>query len=276
MRVLQRLTTAALRRKAFLFVVFFMVGWVADRTGITPRCLQSPHGERPVDIVRVLDGDTVVDSCDNRLRIVGIDTPERDTPWGPAAADFTRAWLAAAPAELTVLHCKPAPEDRYGRRLVRLHRGDGHDLSADLLAAGWAYPLHMAPCGTPWQADDLQAFRDAKAARRGLWRNWDARPRDVRTALAERGWLRVRGEVSTISPRGEDTALRLRGGRGLSVTLSGEAARADLQVGDVIIVEGWIGPRSPARMRVRDSDAIHKVAISSARRRGSAGRGPTH
>ncbi len=275
MRLARRLTLAIARHKALLFVCIFSTGWAADRIGLTPRCWQSPHGVRSVDIVRVLDGDTVVDSCDRRLRIVGIDTPERDTAWGPTAAEYTRTWLAAAPDGLTMRHCKPAPEDRYGRRLVRLQRRDGHDLSSDLLAAGWAYPLHMPPCGTPWQVDDLTVFRAAKAAGRGMWQTWDPRPRNVGAALAERGWLRVRGEIATVATRGKEKTLRLRGGRGLSVTLSGSASELVLGVGDTLELEGWIGPRNPARMRVRDQQDIQVLAVSSVRRRGSADKDPT-
>lgn len=276
MRSIRRWPRVLLRRSSFLIVFLLFLGWAADRGDLTPRCLRAPHGERPVAITRVVDGDTLADDCDRRLRIVGVDTPERDTPWGPTATAFTRDWIAADPDGLTVLHCRAAPEDRYGRRLVRLRRRDGEDLATALLRAGQAWPLHMPPCGTPWQSTDLAAFREARDARRGLWHDWDGRPHSVSNALAVRGWLRVRGEIAAIgAPEGSVRSLRLAGGRGLRVDLSGAwAAALPLAVGDVVEVEGWIGSRNPARMRVRDREALRTTPVNSSRRSGTSGTGP--
>lgn len=245
-----------LRRPAFFFVSFFCLAWLCDRAGALPTCWLTPHGTRRIEVVRVLDGDTIEDACGYHLRLVGVDAPEKDTPWGPAAAEFTRTWLAAAGNELRVSYCRPAPEDRYGRRLGRLHLRNGEHLATALLAAGRAYPLHIAPCGTAWQVDDLAAFHAARQKRRGQWRNWDERPHDVRQAIAERGWLRVAGTAISRFDDADRTTVRLRGGRGLRVEFYGEAIARAPAIGESVTLEGWIGANGPAVMRIRDPWAV--------------------
>lgn len=259
-----------LRRPAFLFVSFFCLAWLSDRAGALPTCWLTPHGTRKIEVVRVLDGDTIEDACGYRLRLVGVDTPEKDTPWGPAAAEFTRTWLAAAGDDLRVSYCRPAPEDRYGRRLGRLHLRNGEHLATALLAAGRAYPLHMAPCGTPWQVGDLAAFHAAREARRGQWAHWDEAPRDVRRAIAERGWLQVAGTPTSRYDEVDRSTIRLRGGRGLRVEFYGDAITRAPAVGQPVTLEGWIGAKGPAVMRIRDPRAV----VSAWSPSGSSGKAP--
>ena len=145
------------------------VAYAADRAAVTPTCLRQPQGKQIVEIRHVTDGDTVVDNCGRAIRIIGVDTPEVDTRWGPQATEFTEQWLSPLTAPVTLDICDEQPTDRYGRLLARVVRQDGQDLSLALLRQGWAWPFSLAPCGEAALEADRLAFYNALSDQRGLW-----------------------------------------------------------------------------------------------------------
>lgn len=90
-------------------------------------------------VVNVLDGDTVQvlgqDNTNVRVRLSGIDAPEKDQPWGQQSKKF----LIKAVASKTVSVTGDA-HDKYGRLLGTLWL-NGTDINASMVAAGyaWAY-----------------------------------------------------------------------------------------------------------------------------------------
>jgi micrococcal nuclease len=119
-------------------------------------------------VTRIIDGDTLeVLTADNeklKVRLEGIDTPERDQPFGDSAT-----------LHLTKLaHDKPcvlvsSSKDQYGRTL------------ADVLVDGKSLNLQMVEAGLAWHYvyyNKEQRFADAEAMARGekigLWK--DAEP----------------------------------------------------------------------------------------------------
>lgn len=115
-------------------------------------------------VLRVIDGDTVdvrLASGRVRVRLHGIDAPERDQPGGEQA---TR-WLAEAVQDRDVL-LEPVSQDQYERLLAIVHL-EGRDMNRALVEAGhaWAYRRYLR------RADralcTLEA--EARAARRGVW-----------------------------------------------------------------------------------------------------------
>jgi len=98
------------------------------------------HGEvipGESDGLVVLDGDSVRLSNGERVRLLGVDTPEMGQPFSEAAKAFTQSFLADA--TVRVVPAKPK-RDRYGRLLADLTVSDG-SLSEALLDAGlaWVY-----------------------------------------------------------------------------------------------------------------------------------------
>lgn len=123
--------------------------------------------------VDVGDGDTVVirwdDGDDERIRILGIDTPEVahpqygwhfDQPFGPEAAAFAAGVFAAAE---TVQVLRAAETDGYGRTLGYLFV-NGRNYSVLAVAAGFAAESvsHYGDNGFPEEAEAvLAASREA-------------------------------------------------------------------------------------------------------------------
>lgn len=123
-------------------------------------------GER-VTLVRITDGDTIrVDAGgrEERVRLIGIDTPERDECYFREATEHLRSLLEERP--LTMVR-DVSDRDRYGR-LLRYLYVDGRFVNALMVRDGYAsaatYPPDVA------HAPELVAAeREARLAGRGLW-----------------------------------------------------------------------------------------------------------
>ena len=89
---------------------------------------------------RAIDGDSVEVACLDwpqmiRLRIYGIDTPERgELGYSEATDAMTKLLEAQALAGFVV------DTDRYGRLVTRLQNHFGLDLSCAMVRGGWAIP----------------------------------------------------------------------------------------------------------------------------------------
>ena len=127
-------------------------------------------------LVRVIDGDTIdvtIDGSEERVRLIGIDTPETkkpDTPiecFGPEASDFTHSLLPDG----TALHLERDVEarDAYGRLLAYVYRvDDGLFVNMEIMRRGYARPLTFPPNIN--HADGfVAAARSAREANAGLW-----------------------------------------------------------------------------------------------------------
>ena len=92
----------------------------------------APHYEGQV--TRVVDGDTFyLDSVETRIRIWGLDAPERGERGGNAA---TRALREIAHGRR--LDCKQVDIDRYGRIVGQCFLPDGRDVAALMIESGTA------------------------------------------------------------------------------------------------------------------------------------------
>ncbi len=122
-------------------------------------------------VVRVADGDTVsvLDAANrqHKVRLYGIDAPERDQPRGRASREALAGLVAGRSVGVVVV-----ATDDYGRDVGTLYR-DGVDINLAMVAGGhaWWY-RHYAPYEHPLEA----AEREARAARRGLWADADPKP----------------------------------------------------------------------------------------------------
>lgn len=144
--------------------------YLADRSGLTPVCWRQPRGLREVQIRRVIDGDTLVDHCQEHIRLLGVDAPEINNPLGHRAAAFTQAWLQKSPhSKVTLAICPQSPRDRHGRLLARIYSLNGDDLANHLLTEGQAWTLPIAPCGEHYVSSDQAALMAAAQHKRGLW-----------------------------------------------------------------------------------------------------------
>lgn len=151
-------------------VIAVLVVWGAIRLArhLAP-VARLPGPEARVE--RVIDGDTVQLTGGDRVRLLGINTPEFRTAehpaeaWGKEAARFTRDLLEGKEVRLEFDRER---HDRYRRILAYVWVGD-RLANAEIVRAGFS----RAETGFPLRTDRKRlletAEREARGAQRGLW-----------------------------------------------------------------------------------------------------------
>ena len=115
-------------------------------------------------VARVIDGDTLVLDNGERVRLLGMDTPERGEPYYKEARD--RLILLVINKSVTLERGKEN-RDRYGRLLRWVRVGDVlADL--DLVERGFARTFMLYE-GDRYYNELMEAERNARAAGTGIW-----------------------------------------------------------------------------------------------------------
>jgi micrococcal nuclease len=135
-------------------------------------------GARDTAVVTgVVDGDTIdvsINGRDERVRLLGVDTPEVHVAegaapecFGPEASSFTADLLPEGTA--VRLERDVVGRDHFGRLLAYVYTVDGGVfVNEALVRQGLAQPLHIEPNGA-FAARFVEAARRAEAEGLGLW-----------------------------------------------------------------------------------------------------------
>ncbi len=187
-----------------LLLLFLCVGVVA-----ADDC--TPIGHLTEAIVSyVHDGDTIWLENGDKVRLIGLNTPEiaaRDRPGEPLGISARNMLRRQLTGKRVYLESDSREHDRYERRLAHLFSPDRSNLAAGLIAAGYGYAITIPPnlkhheC---YQAAEQRA-RQKKA---GIWQHKYFAPfkaEDVRRT----GFMRVRGCVQEIHHARQSVLLRL-------------------------------------------------------------------
>jgi micrococcal nuclease len=128
--------------------------------------------DETVVVERVVDGDTLVVTGGDRIRLIGVDTPETHHPTRPAqpfgqeAFEFTRRMTEGREV---VLRFDPGEhKDRYGRTLAYVYV-NGQFLNETLISVGLARALTNYPFSSQMKSRFRAAEAQAKAQKRGVW-----------------------------------------------------------------------------------------------------------
>lgn len=143
--------------------------------GLTP-ALRSARAPVTARSISVDDGDSFVarrpDGTKIRVRLAGIDAPEKSQPWANAARQKLRGLLHERELVIT-----PLKTDRWGR-LVALVAADGEDPALLMLEAGlaWHFSRYDRDLPVAWRSRYAQAQTEARGARLGLWQADEPEP----------------------------------------------------------------------------------------------------
>ena len=166
-------------RRALVWIVVFAAlaggGGGLLSCGEDERGGEAPGARLEGRVVKVVDGDTIhvlVDGRREKVRYIGMDTPETHKPgtpvqcFGRAASAFNARLVAGRRVELRT---DAETRDRYGRLLAYVYRRpDGLFVNAELVRRGYAVILTIPP-NVSHAAELLRLQRAARAAGRGLW-----------------------------------------------------------------------------------------------------------
>lgn len=152
-------------------VVLLLVLSVARHWRTTPTAPPVAKTSPAVTLKRVVDGDTLLLTNGERVRLIGVDTPEtvkEDAPvepWGPEASDFTRRFTSQGKLRLEFDRER---RDDYGRTLAYVYVDD-RLLNEELLREGLARYLGRHEYSQEKKARFRAAQEEARRARRGIW-----------------------------------------------------------------------------------------------------------
>ncbi len=90
----------------------------------------------------VVDGDTIDVSGMGRIRLVGVNTPERGEPGYREAKDFMKSMCLSRTVQLDIDDAKR--HDKYGRVLAVVYV-DGVNINRELLRRGYAEVMYIPP-----------------------------------------------------------------------------------------------------------------------------------
>ena len=119
-----------------------------------------PDEAKWAKVDRVVDGDTVYTKDGTKIRLHGIDTPERDQPYGKQATGALDALIE------TKVFVEEKDTDRYGRLVGVLYTAEGLNVNLEMVCSGhaWWYERYARFDSS---LEDCQ--KCAHEARLGLW-----------------------------------------------------------------------------------------------------------
>ena len=136
-----------------------------DTTGPGDDPTPGPYTTRTATVTYVIDGDTIQVNGNEKVRYIGIDTPEIGDCYYTEAK--WRNFDLVDDKVVTLEVCNAEPTDQYGRTLAHVHVGDTL-VNALLLREGYARALSIPPCTS--RADYYrQMMNDAFAEGAGMW-----------------------------------------------------------------------------------------------------------
>ncbi len=115
-------------------------------------------------VLRVIDGDTMEVSGGERVRLLGIDAPEKGAPLAGLATARLRELTASGLVTLEM--CEE--RDIYGRLLATV-RTQRVNVNRILLREGMALPMLIPPCGRPVAVDVLAAAAHGAVSGKGIY-----------------------------------------------------------------------------------------------------------
>jgi len=131
--------------------------------------------EGPYQVVRVVDGDTIIlmrKGKEERVRLLRVNTPEsvhpdkkQNTPMGVEASDFTKERLSE---KEVMLEFEGEERDRYDRLLAYVFAGD-ENFCVTLVKEGFSPYYTAYGFSEEYDAEFRQAEREARDAQLGIW-----------------------------------------------------------------------------------------------------------
>lgn len=143
----------------------------------TPKTLESSPSSRLASVARVIDGDTIELETRQKVRYIGIDTPELHHPTKPVQCFAQEAMMAnkkLVEGKRVTLEKDVSETDRYGRLLRFVYVMDPVSSNAAifvndyLVRQGYAYAATFPP-DVKFSHQFLAAQTEARENNRGLW-----------------------------------------------------------------------------------------------------------
>ena len=248
-----------------------LLGLAAPGSAATHTCPAQQIDEQ-AQVKKVIDGDTIKLRDGRKLRLIGIDTPERarnGQPAQPFAKQATRALreLIQKSDNRVSLQHGVEPRDRYHRLLAHVFDKNGQNINATLIRQGLAVAYTTPPND---RFSDCYHRLDRLAAKKGkgFWSHPKYTPVDSDDILdASAGFHRIRAHIRKVAFNANGAWL-YAGALGIHIQPP-DLDEFDLgwlttYEGKTIIVRGWLRkdkykPATKRYLRLRHPSSIETV-----------------
>lgn len=176
-----------MRYRFFLLPLFFCSFRISSASAAP--LSETPRHCDAGTVVVVYDGDTIQvqfsDGSSERIRLIGVDTPEIDDPredvafWALLARRFSFFYLNRNKVRLTYDQTRV---DKYGRILAYVWTDKDKLFNEFIIREGFAYAFLAFPYRSDIQDLFREAQQEARREKRGLWR--EEEPETISAAVA--------------------------------------------------------------------------------------------
>lgn len=191
------------RLSALILVLALVVSLALPAAGQSNVPKGVPAGAQEAKVIRVVDGDTIEIDSGEKVRMIGVDTPETVHPtkaveqYGKEASAFTKSRLEG---KNVWIEYGVERTDKYGRLLGYVWLADGSMFNATLLREGYAQ-VYTWPPNVKYVEQFVQLQKEAREAKRGLWADPSAGAQDITTKWTTKtGAFTVAARLSNTTP----------------------------------------------------------------------------
>lgn len=227
------------------------------------------HFDLTTNIKYIVDGDTIKIESGERVRLIGINTPElghngqKPDAFALAAKNRLTRLIYQQNNQIK-LRYDTQKRDKYHRLLAHVYLNNGVSISEWLLEQGLATRLTVPP--NTWQLPCYQAAeKRAQLAGRGIWSLPDYQPVESTTLKpGQRGFRLVRGKVVRIGHSKKSVWLNLAGNTALRIDRKDLGYFQQLEPESlkdkIIVARGWLySYNGENRLRIRHPAALQII-----------------
>lgn len=165
--------------KLSLGLIILGITWYANKNVEPPPQVAGTTTPGYYKVEKFEDGDTItinMDGTSERIRMIGVDTPETQDPrkpvqcFGKAASAFTRQLIGDQRVRL-VADSQSDNRDRYNRLLRYVYLPDGKLVQAEIIKQGYGFAYTSFPFE---KSVEFKAYEtEARQQNKGLWNTCD-------------------------------------------------------------------------------------------------------
>jgi Micrococcal nuclease (thermonuclease) homologs len=187
----------------------------SDRRRDNAEILSVTPGVSYYFVEKVFDGDTILLADGQKVRLLGVNTPEvagRNKAAEPGG-DAAKAWLKQRLEHKRVrLEFDVEKQDKYMRTLAYVFSEDQRHINEELVRGGFA-AVNIYPPNLKYVDTLMAAQQNAEQAEMGIWRDRAYAARGFETLNAEnyKGWKRISGAIQTVKKTRKYSYLQFSG-----------------------------------------------------------------
>lgn len=218
----------------------------SDRKHENAQVLKFDPGVSYYEVDKVFDGDTLLLSNGQKVRFLGVNTPEvagrnKSAEIGGSEA---KAWLKQRLEHKKVsLQGDVEKEDKYQRQLAYVFSEDKQNINLELVRLGLA-TVNIYPPNLKYVDALLEAQRSAEQAGLGVWGYTEYAPQSFQLINEDnyRGWKRLTGRVSGLKKTAKYSYLQFSDRFALQIDNHFSSLFPELEsyVGKNLEARGWV------------------------------------